>query len=145
MKGFILTVALSFLFVLNADLNGQSIGKIFKQADADTIFGKVYFAKKIDSKLIQKIMIDTTNITMFRLTKEKLIILNKYRKLIYPDTLSVNMDEPFYLFTKDKLNELFEKSGNKSEANIEMRGSTLTITSGDITLEQAAICPPICL
>lgn len=144
MKRIILTVAICFLFILNPDLFAQSIGKIFKKADADTIFGKVYFSKNIDSNLIQKMLSDTTNITMFKLTKDKLIILNKNKKPIYPDTISVNNDETFYLFTKDKLKELFDKSGNKSGANIEMRGSSLTITSGDITLEQAVICPPIC-
>ncbi len=144
MKGITFTAAFLLLFVFCVNASAQSIGKIFKKADADTIFGKVYFSKKIDSKLIQKVLNDTTNITMFKVTKDKLIILDKHRKPIFPDTVKVRDDEPFYLYSKDKLKELFDKSDNKAEAVVEMRGSTLTITTGGLTIEQSSYCPPIC-
>ena len=133
-----------FCFCVN--LSAQSSGKIFYKMDADTIFGRVYFSHDFDAKLIQKVMDDPTDITMFKITKDQLIILDKNRKPIFPDTISVNKDEPFYLYSKDKLKELFDKSENKdnAEAIVEMRGSTVTITSGNFTLEQAALCPPFC-
>jgi len=144
MQGLKLTAAFLFFLVFFANSSAQSIGKIYSKTDADSLFGKVHFSQKIDAELMKKILDDTTKVAMFKISKDKLLVLDKYKKAISPDSINVGADESFYIYSKDMLKELFEKGDNEEGVYVEMRRNTLTISSGNYTLEFSYICPPFC-
>ena len=148
MKKILLTAAIIiFISFSYTGLNAQekeSIGKVFDKQLADIAFGKVHFSYLIGKKIIKKIMDDTTDIVMFKVTDEKLSIFNKHRKAIHPANATIGDEEPCYLFSKDKFKELLDKSKTKNKVNVEMRGSSITLSSDEFILDQSWICPPIC-
>lgn len=148
MKKILLTAAIMIFVSLSySGLNAQtkqSIGKIFDKEFADYAFGKVHFSYLIKKNVIKKIMDDTTDIVAFRVTDEKLAVFNKHRKAIHPANATIGDEEPCYLFSKDKIKELLDKSKTKNIISVEMRGSHVTLSSDEFVLNEAWICPPVC-
>jgi len=147
MKKFYVILPAVFMLFICSNLSAQTIGKLFKKAEADSIFGKVYFSQTMDSKLIKKILDDSTNVMMFRVTKDSLIVMDIHRKPLHPSSYKPRGDEPYYLYSKDMLKKLFDQYDEINEettATAQMRGSTVTITAGSLTLENSMVCPPVC-
>jgi hypothetical protein len=145
-KFYVIIPAVLMLFVCS-NISAQTIGKLFKKAEADSIFGKVYFSQTMDSKLISEVLNDSTNVMMFRVTKDSLFIIDKHRKPVFPAKEKPRDYQVFYQYSKDMLKKLFdqfEAINEETTATVELRGSTVTITSGAFTLENACICPPLC-
>lgn len=71
------------------------------------------------------------------------IILDANRKALYPANKIVTPEEVFYYYSKSKVKEFLAIS-TSTIVFIEMRNSTLTLTSGEFTLEMTLNCPPIC-
>ena len=149
MKKILLTAAIIiFISFSYTGLNAQeklSIGKVFDKDLAEVVFGKIHFSYLIKKNVIKKIMNDTTDIITFKVTDEKLAIFNKHRKAIHPADATVGPEEPCYLFSKDKIEELLNKNKKKDKTiSVEMRGSSVTLSSDEFILDQSWICPPIC-
>jgi len=146
-KGILLTITIFLISFSYSNLNAQtsqSVGKLFDKQFADYAYGKVYFSFPISEDVIKKIMDDPTNYILFKVTKEKVEIFNADRKAINPADATVGPDEPCYVYSKDKIKELLDTSKLAGSLIVEMRGSHITLSSGEITLEMTIHCPPIC-
>lgn len=122
----------------------QSVGKVFDKQFADYAYGKVYFSFPLSEDAIKKILDDPTNYALFKVTKEKVQVFNADRKALYPADGVVGKDEPCYVYSKDKIKELLDSSKQAGSITVEMRGSHITLSSGEFTLEMTCFCPPIC-
>ena len=143
-KKGVLYLAVFFIFASGIVASAQSIGKIFSKADADSAFGKVFYSQTIGKAKLDSLISDSTNVLMFRVTETELIILNKDRITVYPDNRKVDKSEPYFAYTKDKIKELINSNKDNAEVLVEARGSTTTLTYGNLTVEQSALCPPFC-
>jgi len=146
-KGILLTITIFLISFSYSNLSAQtsqSVGKLFDKQFADYAYGKVYFSFPISEDVIKKIMDDPTNYALFKVTKDGVKIFNADRKAINPADATVSADEPCYVYSKDKIKELLDTSKQAGSLTVEMRGSHTTLTSGEITLEMAWICPPVC-
>jgi hypothetical protein len=85
----------------------------------------------------------TTNLLMFNIINEKLIILGDERKPLYPEGYVVPADVIFRVYSKEKVFELLD-TGSESNNFVEIRGGIITVTNGDYTLEFGSLCPPWC-
>ena len=122
----------------------QSIGKVFDKDLANAVFGKIYFSHPLSKGIMKKILADTTGLVYFNVAKNKFKIFNKNKKPLDSDTSQPVDGETYYVFSNDKIKELVDRSKDSTNVQLEMRGSHITLTSGDITLENSWICPPVC-
>ena len=145
-KNVLLAAIIVFISFSYSDISAQkvqSVGKIYDQDVANVFLGRVFFSFPIDKEVFQKIMADTTGYVMFRVKKDGWIVLNRYRKVIYPDGAQVGDEEPCFVFSIDKLQELLDRS-KTGTVTLEMRGGTATLYSDGIDLDQSWLCPPVC-
>ena len=143
-KRFFITVLTLFFVLCIASLNfAQVKGQIFTKEDADKQFGSVLFSVKMSADELQSYLDRTSDDIMFRITDNKVVILDNTRKVLNIDNYKVEEDEQFKVFSVLIVKELLIKGGN-STVNIEQRKDVLSITNGEFTLEMGAICPPWC-
>ena len=144
-KNVLLAAIIVFVSFSFSDLSAQvkSVGKIFDRDVADAVFGKVFFSYLIDQETVKKIMSDTTSYVLFKVTPKQLGIFNNKRTAIYGTEPSIAADVPCYVFSKDKLKELLDRS-KASSLTVEMRGSTVTLAADGIILDDSWLCPPVC-
>ena len=135
-------VLITALISMNAF--AQPIGKIFNKNAADSIFGKVFYSQTISKAKLDSLVSDSTDVLMFKVTDADMLILNKARVCVYPGKRDVAKTEPFYAYSKSMIKELLDSVKTDGEVFIQQRGSTTTLTYGDLTLEQAWLCPPFC-
>ncbi|HKB84589.1 MAG TPA: hypothetical protein VKD08_00345 [Ignavibacteriaceae bacterium] len=121
----------------------QSLGEIITRDTAVQEFGQVGISVLISSDLLQSISEMTTDLLMFNIIEEKLVILGDKRKILYPEGFLVPAETVFKVYSKTKVLELIE-SGGSDDNFVEFRGDNLTITNSDSTLEFGSLCPPYC-
>jgi len=118
-------------------------GEIFTKDVANQKFSKVQQSIELPTSTLRSLLNKTNSNVMFKVMGDRVIILDNKRNVIYPEGVTVNQDEVFSMFSVSVVNELLSQ-GNYPNVNIEGRGTALTITYGDKTMEVATLCPPIC-
>ncbi len=121
----------------------QSLGEIITSDTAEREFGSAGISVSFPSEQLLSIAEMTSNLLMFNIIEEKLIILGDNRKVLYPEGFIISAETVFKVFSKAKVLELID-SGGADVNSIEFRGETLTISNNDSTLEYGTICPPWC-
>jgi len=121
----------------------QSLGEIIPRDTAEREFGSAGISVSFSSDQLLSIAEMTSNLLMFNIMAEKLIILGDNRQVLYPEGFIVPADTIFKVFSKSKVLELLN-SGGADVNSIEFRGDTLTISNNDSTLEYGTLCPPWC-
>jgi hypothetical protein len=118
-------------------------GEIFTKEVANQKFGKIQESVELPAKVLRSLLGQTDNNIMFRIVDGNVIILDNNRNVIYPADIAVNPTDVFSMFSVSVVNDLLS-NGDYPNVNIEGRGTALTITYGDKTMEVATLCPPIC-
>jgi hypothetical protein len=119
------------------------VGVIFSSSEADSLFGQVSEFQQINTSNILSIMENSENYLMFKIISSQLFILGDNRVLLYPEIGSINPNETFMLYSKNRVQELLEK-GENNITKVEKRDNVYSLTNGNITLEQGSWCPPFC-
>ena len=143
-RKLVVCLVVLFTVILGSGTFAQSIGKLLTKSEADILFGKPVFSFTLEKKVFDKIFTDTSTVFLFNVNKNKLAIFDRKKNLVYPDTVQMSTNEIYFIYSRDKLQELLDASKVSNSLSIEMRESTLTITSGQSTLEYAWPCPPMC-
>ena len=141
-------VVQSFMILITAFISmntfAQPIGKIFNRIAADSIFGKVFYTQTISKAELDSLLSDSTDVLMFKVTKSDMVIMNKARITVYPNKRVVIKTDPFYAYSKSMIKEFLDSVKTYGDVFVQQRGSTTTLTYGDLTLEQSWLCPPLC-
>ena len=80
---------------------------------------------------------------MFNIIDNKLVVLDRYRRLIFGDEKLYSHTTEFHVFSSSVVTELL-RSGNASTVTVELRRDVLSVTNGDYTMEYSLLCPPVC-
>jgi len=71
------------------------------------------------------------------------VVTNEKRESLIGNRMVPTQDETMHFFSKSKLNELLQGTSSTS-VSIELRGTTLTLSTMESTMDLMAICPPLC-
>lgn len=133
-----------FLISTNHFMKAQDIGTIYSKAEANQKFGIVIQSFSMKDTTISSLIAEAGNYIMFDVKNNQVIILGQKRAPLYPTKkTAVSTDEIFKVYSVNKVKELI-KLGNNNTTIIEYRGNVISLTNGDYTLEEGAICPPFC-
>ena len=134
------------IFIFCSISYSQNIaGKIYTNAEANSLFGPVIKSVTISSIEINNLIFQTTNYLMFRILNGNLTILGDKRKVLYPVNAVIG-EQDVYRYLSVSLIQKIIKDGNCPIMYIEIRNNEiLTITNGAYTLENTVLCPPFCL
>lgn len=120
------------------------MGKIYSNAEANTIYGPVLNSVAISSDQLNNLANKTKNYLMFRIFNNNLIILGDNRKVLYPENAVITPQDVFRYFSISLIQKII-KDGNSSMTFIELRNNgIISITNGIYTMEFSAECPPFC-
>ena len=139
------TIIIFIFFVCNLSYSQNIVGKIYTNADANSLYGPVKTSVAITSIQLNNFTFQTTNYLMFRILNGNLIILGDQRKVLYPLNAEIDAQDVFRFLSISLIQKII-KDGNSPITNIEIRNNgILTITNGVYTLENTSECPPFCL
>ncbi len=139
-----LKIFLFLIFLCNYYfLNAQEVGVIYSKSEAVQKFGEAKNSVEMPSDQLENLLKNSGNYVMFNIVDKNLYILDENRKPLFPDSISVKADEVFKLLSVSKVLELL-KQGQSQQTFFENRGNVFSITNGNYTLEQSALCPPFC-
>jgi hypothetical protein len=137
-------IIISFIFICSISYPQNIVGKIYTNAEANTLFGPVITSVPISSIQLTNLTSQTTNYLMFRVLNGKLTILGDKRLVLYPMSATVNLQDIFRYLSISLIRNII-KDGNSPTTYIEIRNNEiLTITNGVYTLENTVECPPFC-
>jgi len=80
---------------------------------------------------------------MFKVVEDEAIILDNNRNVLHPTAKNINPTDVFKVFSITVVNELLSSSPN-ANVFVEQRNSVLSVSSGLLTMEVGAFCPPFC-
>ena len=139
------TILIFIFFVCSISYSQNIVGKIYTNADANSVYGPVITSVAISSIQLNNLTFQTTNYLMFRILNGNLTILGDKRKVLYPLNTVIDVQDVFRFLSISLIQKII-KDGNSPITNIEIRNNgILTITNGVYTLENTVECPPFCL
>jgi hypothetical protein len=119
------------------------IGKIFTKAEADSLFGPAKDADTLKTEILTQLADKSPDYLMFDIADGKANILNSSREVIFGTLGTAKSEQVFELFSANKVQELIN-TGGANITIVELRTNTLTLTNGDIVMEEGVPCPPKC-
>jgi len=135
---------ISIIFICNISYSQNIVGKIYSNADANTLFGPVTVSVQISSSQLNSLTSQTTNYLMFRILNGNLTILGDKRMVLYPTNVAISPQDVFRYFSISLIQKLLT-DGNNATTSIEVRNNgIITLTNGIHTLENGVECPPYC-
>ena len=146
MKRFYHFFVIVAVVILAANINcyGQEVyGKLFKGSVANQKYGPVLDSVVMPLKNFQTLLNETDKYIMFKIVNNSVIILNQDRKVLYPENATVKPEEVFSMYSKSVVEDLISV-GDADSVYFQQRKDVLSITIGNITMEVAAFCPPLC-
>ena len=139
----ILTILLFISVTTKAQGKLGFVGKIFDKKEATILFGDVKSTLELKSGVLKRALLLSTDYVLIYVKNGKVSIANEKKQVLAGDVQTIGTTETVYIFSKDKVAEFVSLIGG-SPILVEQRSSTLTITAGEVTLEQSMPCPPIC-
>jgi hypothetical protein len=137
-------ILISIIFICSISYPQNIVGKIYTNAEANSLFGPIINLVPISSIQLTNLTLKTTNYLMFRVLNGNLTILGDKRIVLYPVNSTISPKDVFRLLSISLIQKLI-KDGNSPMTNIEERNNgILTITNGVYTLDYSVICPPFC-
>ena len=137
-------ILITIIFLCSVSYPQNIVGKIYANAEANTLFGQVKTSIPISSMQLTNLTYQTTNYLMFRILNGNLTILGDKRIILYPASTKINPQDVFRYASISLIQKII-KDGNSSSTLIEIRNNgVLTITNGIYTLEETVECPPFC-
>lgn len=137
-------IIIFIIFICSIAYPQNIVGKIYTNAEANSLFGPVITSVPISSIQLTNFTYQTTNYLMFRILNGNLTILADKRIILYPMSATVNPQDVFRILSISFIQKII-KDGNSPMTYIEIRkNGVLTITNGVHTLENTVECPPFC-
>src|ERR1035437_1808332 len=137
-------ILISIIFICSISYPQNIVGKIYTNAEANSLFGPIINLVPISSIQLTNLTLKTTNYLMFRVLNGNLTILGDKRIVLYPVNSTISPKDVFRLLSISLIQKLI-KDGNSPMTNIEERNNgILTITNGVYTLDYTVLCPPFC-
>jgi hypothetical protein len=118
-------------------------GEIISRETANQSFGMASFSVSLLSEEMLDLASKTEDLLMFNFKGDQLFILGDARKPLYPEGVSISLDDIFKVYSKAKVLELIQSGGTVNNY-IELRTDRITITNVEYTLEFGSMCPPWC-
>jgi hypothetical protein len=119
-------------------------GKIFPHEQADSLFGKVTQSVQISTDELKGVLAKAKDYVFFTIKNNNAVITNEKRESLIGNRVIPTQDEKMHFFSKSKITELLQGTSSAS-VSIELRGTTLTVSTMESTMDLSAICPPFCL
>ena len=140
----IFILSMLFIFCLaSTSILSQTYGEIFTSAEADQMFGPVLKSVTLPSSSLKELLNQTDKYIMFKVVEDEAFMLDNNRNLLHPMAKNINPSDVFTVFSVSVIYELLSSNRN-AKVFIEQRSSVLSISSGDLTMEVGALCPPFC-
>ena len=143
-KSFLIIAA---MLVINSSAAAQGKygvkGKIFHHEQADSLFGKVNQSVQISTDELKGVLAKAKDYVFVTIKNNRAVITNKKRESLIRNGVVPAQDETLHFFSKSKITELL-KGTSSTSVSIELRGTTLTLSTMESTLDLAGICPPLC-
>ena len=137
-------IIISIIFICSISYSQNIVGKIYTNAEANSLFGLVKISVEISSSQLNNLTFQTTNYLMFRILSGNLTILADKRMVIYPVNSTINPQDVFRYLSVSLIRKIIN-NGNSSVTLIEERNNgIITLTNGIYTLEESVLCPPFC-
>ena len=137
-------IIISIIFICSISYSQNIVGKIYTNAEANSLFGPVKISVEIASSQLNNLTFQTTNYLMFRILSGNLTILADKRMVIYPVNSTINPQDVFRYLSVSLIRKIIN-NGNSSVTLIEERNNgIITLTNGIYTLEDSVLCPPFC-
>ena len=137
-------IIISIIFICSISYPQNIVGKIYTNAEANSLFGPVITSVPISSIQLTNLTLKTTNYLMFRVLNGNLTILADKRILLYPMSETVNPQDIFRYVSISVIRNII-KDGNSPTTYIEVRNNgIITLTNGIYTLDNGVVCPPFC-
>jgi hypothetical protein len=141
---FILFVCLILTNSLFAQKDLGEVGKIYKKAEANKLFGEVRSVVKIKVSDLKNTVNKVDKYIMFRIDRDVAIVTDSKRNVkMGPENLRLAPTDVMHLYSKSVLNNLLAKSSDEY-VSLEMREKVFSVTYGEYTMEMAVLCPPVC-
>jgi len=138
------TIYISFIIICSISYPQNIVGKIYTNAEANSLFGSVITSVPISSIQLTNLTLQTTNYLMFRVLNGNLTILGDKRNVLYPVNAIISPQDVYRILSISLIQKII-KDGNSPMTYIELRkNEILTITNGVYTLDYASLCPPFC-
>jgi hypothetical protein len=80
---------------------------------------------------------------MVTIKNNRAVVTNEKRESLIGNGVAPTQDEIMHFFSKSTLNELLQGTSSSS-VSIELRGSTLTLSTMESTMDLMGACPPVC-
>jgi hypothetical protein len=141
LKSFLLTLLLCLALIKVSQ--AQTYGQIFTKQEADDLYGPVLFSVSVSKLSVHSFLTQTNDYIMFNIRDNKLIVLDRHRKPIFPKKVLTNSSEVFHMYSVSVLNELLSLD-NDNTVYVEQRTKVLSVSSGGYTMEVGVWCPPMC-
>jgi len=136
-------IFLLLIFVLIWYSSASAQGMLFTREVANQKFGPVLKSIDLPVNTLLSFTNQTGNQIMFRIQDNQVVILDERRNVLYPAGMQVNSQDVFTVFSVSIINELLS-NGSGVLVSIEQREDVLSISYGQLTMEDGALCPPFC-
>ena len=137
-------IIILFIIITSSSIAfAQTIGKIYTKDEAAKLYGNVIESVQLSVSEVNSLLNQSQNKIMFSILNKQLVILGDNRKVLSATTQNISSSDVFAVCSKSKLLELLNY-GDANYVYFEKRVSKPTITYGMHTLEDVALCPPIC-
>ena len=139
----ILTIFLLISVTTKAQGKLGFVGKIFDKKEAHILFGEVKSSRELKPNILKQALLQVKDYVLITVRNGRISLANEKKQVLAGDIQTIGTTETVYIFGKDKVAEFISLIGS-SPIQVEERGSTITLTAGDYTLEYALPCPPTC-
>jgi hypothetical protein len=126
------------------------IGKKFAPKEANAFFGKVINTVTISKAELKEALSNAKNYIYLSVRDNKVVFMDGNKKSLLPNSevslakATSDSTEITYGFSTGVVEELVSTS-TEDTLTVEVRTSTLTLSSSLSTLEMSTACPPICV
>lgn len=139
----ILTIFLLVSVTTKAQGKLGFVGKIFNKKEANILFGDVKSSFELKPNVLKLALLKAKDYVVIAVKNGRISLANEKKQVLAGDLQPISSTGTVYIFGKDKVAEFISLIGS-SPIQVEERGSTITLTAGDVTLEMSWPCPPIC-
>jgi len=137
-------ILISIIFICSISYPQNIVGKIFTNAEANSLFGPVITTVPISSIQLTNLTFQTTNYLMFRILNGNLTILGDKRMVLYPANAVISPQDVFRYLSISLIQKIIKDGGSTMTIIEERNNGIITLTNGIYTLDNGVVCPPFC-
>jgi rRNA pseudouridine-1189 N-methylase Emg1 (Nep1/Mra1 family) len=144
-KSFLIIAAMLVIYSSSAAQGKLGVvGKIFPHGQADALFGKVTQSVQISTDELKSVIAKAKDYVFLTIKNNRAVVTNEKRESLIGNRVIPTQDEIMHYLSKSKLTELL-KGTSSTSVSIELRGTTLTVSTMESTMDMMGACPPVCL